>query len=183
MFAKSLKYILFSGGSFISNQLARGLRSPRTKINCNLWSLLVFPHYPLRSLKNRSPNRNRPFSTAGLGTADLTRKTGPMSPILFNRKSLWNVSLIYFRTVSLVFLFSLYMSEKKIPLPAYSKNKKCHILKYPVFKLLPVIVYVFYVLCVVLVLTMKNRTKNVNDNLQKCMNGREEGLKNIFMMS
>ena len=44
----------------------------------------------------------------------------------------------YFRTVFLVFLFSLYLSEVRVPLPTFSFSKKFHITRYPLFKLLPV---------------------------------------------
>ncbi|WAQ95967.1 S23A2-like protein [Mya arenaria] len=58
-------------------------------------------------------------------------------------------------TVFLVFLFSLYMTEIRIPFPAYNRQEKCHITRYPVFKLLPVIlaVLISWLTCLVLTLT------------------------------
>ncbi|XP_052819866.1 solute carrier family 23 member 2-like isoform X1 [Mya arenaria] len=64
----------------------------------------------------------------------------------------WGISSL---TVFLVFLFSLYMTEIRIPFPAYNRQEKCHITRYPVFKLLPVIlaVLISWLTCLVLTLT------------------------------
>lgn len=51
----------------------------------------------------------------------------------------WGIAAL---TVVLVLLFSMYLSEFRVPLPTYSKLKKCHITWYPLFKLLPVILAV-----------------------------------------
>ncbi|XP_060599136.1 solute carrier family 23 member 1-like [Ruditapes philippinarum] len=66
----------------------------------------------------------------------------------------WGITSL---TVCLVFLFALYMSEIKIPFPAYNRQKKCHIIKYPVFKLLPVIlaVLISWGVCAILTVTDK----------------------------
>ncbi|XP_045214461.2 solute carrier family 23 member 2-like isoform X2 [Mercenaria mercenaria] len=66
----------------------------------------------------------------------------------------WGITSL---TVCLVFLFSLYMSEIKLPLPAYSKRRKCHITMYPVFKLLPVILAVAISWGVCAILTVTDR--------------------------
>lgn len=46
---------------------------------------------------------------------------------------------VYFRTIVLIALFSQYLSNIKIPLPGYSKNKGgCYVGRYPFFRLFPV---------------------------------------------
>lgn len=46
---------------------------------------------------------------------------------------------VCFRTIVLIALFSQYLSNVKIPLPGYSKNKGgCYVGRYPFFRLFPV---------------------------------------------
>ena len=46
--------------------------------------------------------------------------------------------MLRFRTMCLLFLFSLYLTDVKMPIPTYSRKGKFHVKKAPVFKLLPV---------------------------------------------
>ncbi|KAL4240898.1 hypothetical protein ACF0H5_001680 [Mactra antiquata] len=64
----------------------------------------------------------------------------------------WGITAL---TVGLVFLFALYLSNVYVPMPAYTKTKKCHITRYPVFKLLPVIlsVAISWAVCAILTVT------------------------------
>lgn len=64
----------------------------------------------------------------------------------------WGITAL---TVCLVFLFSLYLSEVRVPFPVFSRQKKCHVIKYPIFKLLPVIlaVVISWAVCAILTLT------------------------------
>ncbi|CAG5117960.1 unnamed protein product [Candidula unifasciata] len=51
----------------------------------------------------------------------------------------WGISAF---TVGLLFLFSLYLTNVNVPFPAYSRQDGCHIIRYPLFKLMPVILAV-----------------------------------------
>ncbi|KAH3861942.1 solute carrier family 23 member 1-like isoform X2 [Dreissena polymorpha] len=64
----------------------------------------------------------------------------------------WGVSGF---TVFLVFLFSLYLPNVTLPFPAFNRERKCHMTRFPFFKLLPVIlaVAISIALCVVLTVT------------------------------
>ncbi|KAK7092606.1 hypothetical protein V1264_008327 [Littorina saxatilis] len=64
----------------------------------------------------------------------------------------WGITAL---TVGLVFLFSLYLRNVKIPFPTFSKKTGCRVIKYPLFKLLPVIfaVVLAWVFCAILTAT------------------------------
>nr|KAG5698738.1 hypothetical protein BaRGS_008512 [Batillaria attramentaria] len=51
----------------------------------------------------------------------------------------WGIAAL---TVGLVFLFSLYLRNVHVPFPKCNRKKGCHISRYPIFKLLPVILAV-----------------------------------------
>ncbi|XP_061192833.1 solute carrier family 23 member 2-like [Saccostrea echinata] len=51
----------------------------------------------------------------------------------------WGIAML---TLVLIAVFSLYLGRLKIPLPSFSKAKKCHITRYPIFQLMPVILSV-----------------------------------------
>ncbi|KAL5009571.1 hypothetical protein ScPMuIL_011876 [Solemya velum] len=51
----------------------------------------------------------------------------------------WGITAL---TIFLVFLFSLYLRNISLPFPAWNREKRCHITRYPVFKLLPVLLAV-----------------------------------------
>ena len=47
--------------------------------------------------------------------------------------------LFFFRTIALIALFSQYLSNVKIPVPGYSKERRaCYLGHYPLFRLFPV---------------------------------------------
>ncbi|BFZ00297.1 hypothetical protein BsWGS_03336 [Bradybaena similaris] len=48
----------------------------------------------------------------------------------------WGISAL---TVGLLFFFSLYLANVNVPFPAYSRQDGCHVIRYPLFKLMPVI--------------------------------------------
>ncbi|KAL8596351.1 hypothetical protein ACOMHN_024311 [Nucella lapillus] len=51
----------------------------------------------------------------------------------------WGITAL---TVGLVFLFSLYLRNIRIPFPSCTRKKGCRLIRYPIFKLLPVILAV-----------------------------------------
>ena len=48
------------------------------------------------------------------------------------------VTCFCYRTFVLVLIFSLYLTDVYVPIPTYSRKKKLHMGRYPIFKLLPV---------------------------------------------
>ena len=44
----------------------------------------------------------------------------------------------YFRTIALLVIFSQYLSRFDIPLPAFSRARGCHVIRYPLFRSFPV---------------------------------------------
>ncbi|XP_076437316.1 solute carrier family 23 member 1-like [Babylonia areolata] len=82
----------------------------------------------------------------------------------------WGITAL---TVGLVFLFSLYLRNIRIPFPSCSRQKGCRFLRYPIFKLLPVILAVVLAWSFCAVLTATDtlegsgvRTDSKNDVLQ-----------------
>ncbi|XP_033731827.1 solute carrier family 23 member 1-like [Pecten maximus] len=51
----------------------------------------------------------------------------------------WGISAL---TIVLVFIFSLYLRNISIPTPSWTRKKGCHVIKFPYFKLLPVLLAV-----------------------------------------
>ncbi|OWF49908.1 solute carrier family 23 member 1-like [Mizuhopecten yessoensis] len=51
----------------------------------------------------------------------------------------WGISGL---TIGLVFIFSLYLRNIVVPTPSWSRRKGCHVIKFPYFKLLPVLLAV-----------------------------------------
>ncbi|XP_071100850.1 solute carrier family 23 member 1-like [Haliotis cracherodii] len=64
----------------------------------------------------------------------------------------WGITAL---TVGLVFLFALYMRNIRVPFPAYTRDKGCHMTRYPIFKLLPVFlaVVIAWSFCAILTVT------------------------------
>ncbi|XP_046380010.2 solute carrier family 23 member 1-like [Haliotis rufescens] len=64
----------------------------------------------------------------------------------------WGITAL---TVGLVFLFALYMRNIRVPFPAYTRVKGCHMTRYPIFKLLPVFlaVVIAWSFCAILTVT------------------------------
>lgn len=62
---------------------------------------------------------------------------------------------IAFLSMSLTLLFTLYLGKFKLPLPAWSSKRKCHITGYPLFQLFPVIlsICISWLFCLVLTVT------------------------------
>lgn len=48
--------------------------------------------------------------------------------------------------MSLTLLFTLYLGKIRIPLPAWSTERHCHVIGYPLFQLFPVQKFSFAVL-------------------------------------
>lgn len=65
-------------------------------------------------------------------------------------KSHWGVA---FLTIFLLFLFSLYLRNILCPFPSWSSKKKCHVTRFPLFKLFPVILAVIVAWSISTVLT------------------------------
>lgn len=51
----------------------------------------------------------------------------------------WGIAML---TLTLIGLFSLYLGRVKVPIPSFSREKKCHMTTYPIFQLMPVILSV-----------------------------------------
>ncbi|XP_048744998.2 solute carrier family 23 member 2-like isoform X1 [Ostrea edulis] len=51
----------------------------------------------------------------------------------------WGIAIL---TLLLIGIFSLYMGRLKVPVPSFSKANKCHITRFPIFQLMPVILSV-----------------------------------------
>ena len=45
---------------------------------------------------------------------------------------------LYFRTIALLVIFSQYLSRFDVPLPAFSRDRGCHVIRYPLFRSFPV---------------------------------------------
>ncbi|XP_069120624.1 solute carrier family 23 member 1-like [Argopecten irradians] len=61
----------------------------------------------------------------------------------------WGISAL---TIVLVFIFSLYLRNISIPTPSWTRKKGCHVIRFPYFKLLPVLLAVglTWILCGIL---------------------------------
>ena len=44
----------------------------------------------------------------------------------------------YFRTIALLVIFSQYLRRFDVPLPAFSRDRGCHVIRYPLFRSFPV---------------------------------------------
>ncbi|XP_022311362.1 solute carrier family 23 member 2-like isoform X1 [Crassostrea virginica] len=53
----------------------------------------------------------------------------------------WGIAIL---TLLLIVVFSLYLGRVQVPLPGFSREKKCHMTKYPLFHLMPVILSVAF---------------------------------------
>lgn len=64
----------------------------------------------------------------------------------------WGISIL---TLALVVIFSQFIFWIQIPLPAFSLKQKCHVTKYPIFQLLPVMlsICISWLLCFILTQT------------------------------
>ena len=49
----------------------------------------------------------------------------------------WSIHF-YFRTIALLVIFSQYLSKFDVPLPAFSRDRGCHVIRYPLFRSFPV---------------------------------------------
>ncbi|XP_061180524.1 solute carrier family 23 member 2-like [Saccostrea echinata] len=75
----------------------------------------------------------------------------------------WGISIL---TLVVMVASSLYLGGFQIPFPAYSREKKCHVTKYPFFQLMPVLISIIisWILCHVLTVTdvFPNNVTSVN---------------------
>ncbi|KAK3095707.1 hypothetical protein FSP39_017881 [Pinctada imbricata] len=75
----------------------------------------------------------------------------------------WGIAIL---TLGLIAIFSLYLGSIKIPFPTYSKKRNCHVARFQMFKLLPVILSVIlsWILCHILTITdnVPNDSTHVN---------------------
>lgn len=69
--------------------------------------------------------------------------------------------VLCYSTIILILVFSLYMGTINVPFPAYSSNKKCHFVKYPIFKLLPVSMHTLF--CYII--SASERRKSITDEI------------------
>ncbi|XP_060604590.1 solute carrier family 23 member 2-like isoform X2 [Ruditapes philippinarum] len=71
--------------------------------------------------------------------------------IQFNKYQ-WGIA---FLSLSLTLVFSLYLREIKIPLPAYNRKRGCRLVRYPLFQLFPVIlsICISWLFCHILTIT------------------------------
>ncbi|XP_053407071.1 solute carrier family 23 member 2-like isoform X2 [Mercenaria mercenaria] len=62
---------------------------------------------------------------------------------------------IAFLSMSLTLIFSLYLGGVKLPFPAWTRERKCHVVRYPLFQLFPVIlgVCISWLFCYILTVT------------------------------
>ncbi|XP_064643985.1 solute carrier family 23 member 1-like [Lineus longissimus] len=73
----------------------------------------------------------------------------------------WGIAIL---TLALLLLFSLYLGNVPIPVPAFTRKLGCHVMKYPVFKLLPVILAIAISWSVCAILTVCNVFTNDPDD-------------------
>ena len=60
-----------------------------------------------------------------------------LKPVSTNIFYNWSTDF-YFRTIALLVIFSQYLSKFDIPLPAFSRDRGCHVIRYPLFRSFPV---------------------------------------------
>lgn len=65
-----------------------------------------------------------------------------------------NETVMLFRTLFFVLLFSTFMNKMEVPIPSFSLRRKCHTKKLPVFQLFPIVIAVAIVWLFSFVLTV-----------------------------
>ncbi|CAH1781302.1 unnamed protein product [Owenia fusiformis] len=70
-----------------------------------------------------------------------------------NNKQQWGIALL---TIGLIILFSLFLKDIQLPVPAYNKEKKCHTKKLNIFKTLSIIIAIGLSWSVCAILTATN---------------------------
>lgn len=61
----------------------------------------------------------------------------------------WGISMM---TIALLVIFSQYLSRFDVPLPAYSRDRGCHFIRYPLFRSFPIIMAIIssWVICAII---------------------------------
>lgn len=76
------------------------------------------------------------FSKISISSGCKIRRYLPPKPVVTN---IFNSSTdFYSRTIALLVIFSQYLRRFDVPLPAFSRDRGCHVIHYPLFRSFPV---------------------------------------------